>query len=97
MLVNMQLSSVLARARVCVRLKWRPREENTVADDITNSVFTRVDLDKRVQLEYGGIPTEIILALWRVKSQFDSALALAKNSSTDTGERRRKRTDKTPW
>ena len=50
MLVNMQLSSLLARSRTVVKLKWRPREENTVADDITNSVFTQLDMEKKATM-----------------------------------------------
>lgn len=97
MLVNMQLSSVLARSRTGVRLKWRPREENTVADDITNSVFTQLDMDKRLQVDYEDIPTEIIHALWQVKADFDEARLLAKASIPKESEKKRKRVDKTPW
>ena len=97
MLVNMQLSSVLARSRTGVKLRWRPREENTVADDITNSVFTQLDVEKRLHVEYEDIPTEIIHALWQVKSEFDEARLLAKASVPKGGEKKRKRVDKTPW
>ena len=97
MLVNMQLSSVLARSRTGVKLRWRPREENTVADDITNSVFTQLDVEKRLHVEYEDIPTEIIHALWQVKSEFDEARLQAKASVPKGGEKKRKRVDKTPW
>ena len=97
MLVNMQLSSLLARSRTVVKLKWRPREENTVADDITNSVFTQLDMEKRLHVEYDDIPTEIIHALWQVKADFDEARLLAKTSIPKEPEKKRKRVDKTPW
>ena len=86
MLVNMQLSSLLARSRTVVKLKWRPREENTVADDITNSVFTQLDMEKRLHVEY-----------WQVKADFDEARLLAKTSIPKEPEKKRKRVDKTPW
>ena len=38
MALNMQMSSMLAKARLSLRLRWRPREENTEADDLTNEV-----------------------------------------------------------
>ena len=78
-------------------MKWRPREENTVADDITNSVFTQLDMDKRLQVDYEDIPTEIIHALWQVKADFDEARLLAKASIPKESEKKRKRVDKTPW
>ena len=39
MLINMQLSALLARARLSLNLKWRPREENVEADQLTNEQF----------------------------------------------------------
>ena len=97
MLVNMQLSSILARARVGVKLRWRPREENTIADDITNSIFTQVDLAKRVDLGFSDVPTGIIRSLWDCKAQFDQARATAKAAAKAYGSKKRKRHDKTPW
>ena len=97
MLVNMQLSSVLARARVGVRLRWRPREENTVADDLTNSIYTQVDMSKRMDISYDDFPTQIIESLWCMKAQFDEARAVAKASAKSSGTKKRKRHDKTPW
>ena len=34
--INMQLSSALSRARLSLGLRWRPRDENTEADQLTN-------------------------------------------------------------
>eukprot|EP00435_Cladocopium_sp_Y103_P027253 s3393_g6.t1 len=68
MLINMQFSALLSRARIGVRLRWRPREENTIADDITNSVFTQVDSSKRIQMVYEDLPTSIIHSLWNAKA-----------------------------
>ena len=39
MLINMQLSSALARSRLALSLRWRPREENVEADNLTNELF----------------------------------------------------------
>eukprot|EP00435_Cladocopium_sp_Y103_P066172 s60_g28.t1 len=97
MAINMQLSAVLSRARTGVRLKWIPREENTVADDITNSVFVQVDLEKRVNISYADLPTQIIHALWDTKAQFDSARLVERAAAAANPEKKRKRYDKSPW
>ena len=101
MLINMQLSSVLSRARVAVRLKWRPREENTIADDITNSIFDQVDLSKRIAMSYNDLPVQIIHALFEAKSDFDQAResqrAVARSQALRAAGQKRKRVDKTPW
>eukprot|EP00435_Cladocopium_sp_Y103_P002353 s4728_g1.t1 len=97
MLINMQFSSLLARARIGVRLKWRPREENTVADDITNSIFTQLDPTKKVQITYEDLPTSIIHALWDTKADFDRSRDAAKQAAEGRTEKKRKRHDKTPW
>lgn len=101
MLINMQLSSVLSRARVTVRLKWRPREENTIADDITNSIFDQVDLSKRIAMSYNDLPVQIIHALFEAKSDFDQAWesqrAVARSQALRAAGQKRKRVDKTPW
>ena len=96
MLVNLQLSSLLARGRLCLRLRWRPRELNTVADDITNSVFTQVDMAKQIGMSYADIPTSLIHALWDTKKEFDELRAQAKSNALPGGHKR-KRQDKTPW
>ena len=76
---------------------WRSgRELNTVADDITNSVFTQVDMAKRIPMSHADIPTSIIHALWETKQEFDELRAEAKAAAVP-GERKRKRQDKTPW
>ena len=97
MLVNMQLSSILAKSRVGVKLNWRPREQNTVADDITNSVYTQVDMSKKMDLVYGDLPTEIIHGLWQAKAEFDAMRMVARAAASTNGGTKRKRHDKSPW
>eukprot|EP00435_Cladocopium_sp_Y103_P003553 s890_g1.t1 len=97
MAINMQLSAVLSRARIGVKLKWIPREENTVADDITKSVFVQVDLEKRIDIGYSDLPAHIIHALWDTKAQFDSARLVARAAAAAALEKKRRRYDKSPW
>ena len=51
MLINMQLSASLARARLSLNLKWRPREENVEADQLTNEEFEGFDIACRVDIK----------------------------------------------
>ena len=96
MLINLQLSSLLSRARLSLKLRWRPREHNTVADDITNSEFAQVDMAKQIHMSYADLPTEIIHTLWDTKSEFDR-LRLQSRAEAPPGGKKRKRHDKTPW
>ena len=43
MALNMQMSSMLSKACLGLNLEWRPREENTEADDLTNERFNEFD------------------------------------------------------
>ena len=48
--VQMQLSHSLYRCGGQLKLNWRPRELNTLADELTNEVFDHFDLAKRIQV-----------------------------------------------
>ena len=94
----MQLSAVLSRSRLCLKLNWRPREENTVADDITNSVLDQVDVDKQVLMVYEDLPLDIIDKLWKTKADFESQKALAKEALVNNaGVMKRRKTEKSAW
>ena len=62
MIINMQLSHCLSLASLSLKLNWRPREENTFADGITNGDFSPFDASHRVPLSFADIPQDIILA-----------------------------------
>ena len=64
---------------------------------MTNSIFSQVDMSKRVELKFGDVPTGIIMALWETKAQFDGARAEAKAAAKADPSKKRKRHDKTPW
>ena len=44
-LVNMQMAEHLLRNNLLLDLRWRPRDENTLADDLTNKAFGNFDVD----------------------------------------------------
>ena len=54
-LVNMQLTDSLMRSGMRVGLQWRPRDENTIADDLTNERFEQVDVAKRVHIQWSEV------------------------------------------
>ena len=68
-----------------------------MADDITNSVYTQVDMSKKMDLVYGDLPTEIIHGLWQAKAEFDAMRMVARAAASTNGGTKRKRHDKSPW
>ncbi len=48
-LVNMQVAEHLLKNNLLLDLRWRPRDENTLADDLTNKKFGKFDADRRVE------------------------------------------------
>ena len=69
-LVNMQLSHCLMRAGVRISLAWRPRDQNTLADDLTNSRFGDVDLNKRIDVALSDLDLSLLLELWEARHEF---------------------------
>eukprot|EP00435_Cladocopium_sp_Y103_P024615 s4687_g6.t1 len=69
-LVNMQMSHCLMKAGVRVSLSWRPRDENTLADDLTNSRFEKVDSCKRVCAEFSELGLSLLFKLWEARDEY---------------------------
>ena len=69
-LINMQLSHLLMRAGLRVKLAWRPRDENTLADDLTNGRFDDVDSAKRVRVCLGDLDFSLLDLLWESRSEY---------------------------
>ena len=69
-LVNMQLSHCLMRAGVRISLAWRPRDQNTLADDLTNSRFGDVDMSKRIDVALSDLDLSLLLELWEARHEF---------------------------
>ena len=97
MAINMQLSALLSKARVSLHLNWRPREENTEADDLTNERFADFDPSLRVAITYGDLQLDVLRALVDAHGAFEDSKRMARESKrTDSGIKS-KRFDKTPW
>ena len=92
MIINMQLSHVLASSALTLNLQWRPREENTLADALTNEDDAAFDSTLRVNVKFDDIPMAIVNELWQTKLEFDH-----RKSSFIAGEVSRRKRQKTQW
>ena len=97
MAINMQLSAALSKARLVLTLKWRPREENTEADDLTNEKFSEFDLDKRIVISLADVDTSIISDLVQTRAEFELKKEEAKSKNVASSGGAKKRFDKSPW
>ena len=79
------------------QLKWRPREENTEADDLTNEEFKAFSPDDRVQLKFQDLDLSLVNALVGARSEFEERKRKAKAASRSGQRVGRKRVDKIPW
>ncbi|CAE7244397.1 unnamed protein product [Symbiodinium sp. CCMP2592] len=73
MLINMQLSDLLLRSSVKLLLRWRPRDENQYADQLTNEIFTNFSDEHRIACTYSDLPLSLLQQFWETKESFDSA------------------------
>ena len=92
MLINMQLSHVLASSSLLLNLQWRPREENVLADALTNEDDSSFTPSLRVNVNFRDLPTSIIDELWKTKLEFDE-----RKTSFISGEVSRRKRQKTQW
>ena len=97
MLVNMELSSCLAKSRLTLDLRWRPREENQEADELTNEIFTSFSMDDRVPLSLTDLDLGLVNSLWQTKVQFDLMREEAKQHAAEGPQGKKRKHDKTPW
>ena len=95
--INMQLSSDLSRARLSLGLKWRPREENTEADQLTNEVFTGFDDDLRIQVRWTDLDFGVLNSLVKTHDEFEAAKISAKAAAKQAPKVKSKKFDKSPW
>ena len=95
MALNM-MSSMLSRARLGLNLQWRPREENTEADDLTNERFSEFDPKLRVEVSLQSMDS-ILQALVTVHDEFEKAKQSAKAERALDPASKSKKFDKSPW
>ena len=92
MLINMQLSHALASSSILLNLQWRRREENVLADALTNEDHSSFSPSLRVDVKFENIPTLIIDELWKTKLEIDE-----RKTSFISGEVSRRKRQKTQW
>ena len=97
MAINMQLSAALAKARLSLRLRWRPREENVEADDLTNERFSDFDLAKRINIPWQNLDLEILQSLVQTRGEFEQKKVEAKSGASVQASGKSKKFEKTPW
>ncbi|CAE7837757.1 unnamed protein product [Symbiodinium sp. CCMP2592] len=99
MLIKMQLSDLLLRSSLKLLLRWRPRDENEYADQLTNEIFTNFSDEHHIACTYSDLPLSLLHQLWETKESFDSARrAQAVLPQDASGHRPQKRkAEKTPW
>ena len=101
MFILMQLAWGLGKQSLRLQLHWRPREENVEADALTNLDFSKFHPDNRIQVSWDLVGKSLQLKLLATQSEFESALALGRNSkgvaSLVKASKRLKLARKTPW
>ena len=95
MLVNMQFSHLLREACLRVALRWKPRAENDLADQLTNERFDSFSPDLRVQFSFDEVPLDLLNQLWETKTQFD--LERKHLASMPPAAPSKRKADKSPW
>ncbi len=91
MLINMQLSVLLSAARLQLNLVWRPRDQNSEADALTNGVFDGSSSPMTT------FPFKFLHELWETKKDFDNAKEKASASKASGPHVPSKKFDKSPW
>ena len=99
MLINMQLSDLLLRSSLKLLLRWRPRDENQLADQLTNEVFTNFTSELRLDIKYSDLPLSLLHQLWETRESFDSARRAQAALPLDASQHpcRKRKAEKTPW
>ena len=69
-LVYMQMTKALMAAGLVIRLNWRPRDENSLADALTNEDFSGVDMEKRIHVDWGKLDFAWIWKLWNERGTY---------------------------
>ena len=69
-LVYMQMTKALMAAGLVIRLNWRPRDENSLADALTNEDFSGVDMKKRIHVDWDKLDFAWIWKLWNERGTY---------------------------
>ena len=76
----MQLTQTLMKAGVLIQLAWRPRDENALADALTNGDYSEVSLAKRISCNWDDFDFTLIWTLWEERETYWDREAFKANS-----------------
>ena len=103
LMVNMQLSHHLMRASLRLKLAWRPRDQNTEADALTNECFEGFEDSRRIQITYGDLSLELLHSLYEARLKqlnerhSEAVCDAAVGKPRFKGKRKREKREKSPW
>ena len=80
-----------------LRLRWRPREENVEADQLTNEIFEGFSPSLRVPLSFEDVDVRLVEELWETKLQFDAARQESKDSKKVVDGSKKRKFEKSEW
>ncbi|CAE7253326.1 unnamed protein product [Symbiodinium sp. CCMP2592] len=97
MLINMQLSHLLRKACLRLSLTWKPRDENKLADALTNQDFSSFSSEHRLDVSFSELPLELLNQLWLSKSDFDASRKALQSASNFLPHVPKRKREGTPW
>jgi hypothetical protein len=100
--ILMELTSLLASKGLWLDLAWCPREENTLADQLTNSDFTSFSLSNRMPFAWADLPSAIMSDLLEAGQSYMAEMELRKsdkkrNGGPSTRPYRKRKKVRTEW
>lgn len=78
--VLMELAVQLQDLQVDLDLQWVPRDQNSLADSLTNLDFESFDKDLRMDLELKDLEFKVLPALMALASEIDEEIIQKKTS-----------------
>ena len=69
-LVFMQRTKALMVSGLLIHLNWRLRDQNSLADALTNEDFSGVDMEKRVHVDWDKLDFAGIWTLWNERGSY---------------------------
>ena len=97
--VLMELATCLAEKGLWLNLTWTKRENNQLADDLTNEEFHQFDLSNRIDLRFEDLPSKILDRVNTLATQFVEELEARKRSKAlkPVSHRKKRRRVKEAW
>ena len=92
-----QMNTNLWDAGLWLEARWRPREQNIEADDLTNSIYEKFDMNNRVAVKLEDIDMEIFNGLRATYGNHEQAPKFIGQVGDETRRMGRKRPPKSDW